>query len=159
MFDVSMSTGWRLLIGSPKLQFIFHKRATKYRSLLRKMTYKDKGSYESSPPHQSSMHSPFPTRWDPKWSSKCKTKSKSESRNYRSRSFFKFPNEKRPRMIISWFRIGFRFASRWLFRVSSFWERAVRDSRVCKVGSIKLMVSFAEYRLFYRALLQKRPII
>jgi len=26
---------------------IFHKRATKYRSLLRKMTYKDKGSYES----------------------------------------------------------------------------------------------------------------
>ena len=43
-------TGWRRLIGSPKLQMIFHKRATKYRSLLRKMTYKDKGSYESSPP-------------------------------------------------------------------------------------------------------------
>jgi len=32
------------------LQIIFHKRATKYRSLLWKMTYKDKGSYESSPP-------------------------------------------------------------------------------------------------------------
>ena len=32
-----------------KLQIIFHKRATKYRSLLRKMTYKDKGSNESSP--------------------------------------------------------------------------------------------------------------
>ena len=43
------STGWRRLIGSPKLQIIFHGRATKYRSLLRKMTYKDKGSYESSP--------------------------------------------------------------------------------------------------------------
>jgi len=43
-------TGWRSLIGSPKSQIIFHKRATKYRSLLRKMTYKDKGSYESSPP-------------------------------------------------------------------------------------------------------------
>ena len=27
------------------------------------------------------------------------------------------------------------------------------------VGSIKLYVSFAEYRLFYRSLLQKRPII
>jgi len=27
------------------------------------------------------------------------------------------------------------------------------------VGSIKLWVSFAEYRLFYRALLQKRPVI
>jgi len=43
-------TGWRRLIGSPKLQIIFHKIATKYRSLLRKMTCKDKGSYESSPP-------------------------------------------------------------------------------------------------------------
>jgi len=43
-------TGWRRLMGSRKLQIIFHKRATKYRSLLRKMTYKDKGSYESSPP-------------------------------------------------------------------------------------------------------------
>ena len=46
----SMDTGWRRLIGSPKLQIIFHKRATKYRSLLRKMIYEDKGSYESSPP-------------------------------------------------------------------------------------------------------------
>ena len=30
-------TGWRRLIGSPKLQIIFHIRATKYRSLLRKI--------------------------------------------------------------------------------------------------------------------------
>ena len=45
------STGWRRLIGSPKLQIIFHKRATKYRSLLQKIAYKDKGSYESSPPY------------------------------------------------------------------------------------------------------------
>jgi len=43
-------TGWRRLIGSRKLQIIFHKRAIKYWSLLRKMIYKDKGSYESSPP-------------------------------------------------------------------------------------------------------------
>jgi len=33
-----------------KLQIIFHKRATKYGSLLWKMTCKDKRSYESSPP-------------------------------------------------------------------------------------------------------------
>jgi len=39
-----MATGWRRLMGSPKLQIIFHKKATKYRSLLRKMAYKDKGS-------------------------------------------------------------------------------------------------------------------
>jgi len=45
-----LSTGWPRLIGSPKLQIILHNRATKYRSHLRKMTYKDKGSYESSPP-------------------------------------------------------------------------------------------------------------
>jgi len=44
------NTGWRRLVGSPKLQIILHKRATKYRALLRKMTYKDKGYYESSPP-------------------------------------------------------------------------------------------------------------
>ena len=43
-------SGWRRLIGSPKLQIIFHKTANKYRSLLQNMTYKDKGSYESSPP-------------------------------------------------------------------------------------------------------------
>jgi len=48
--EICMPTGWRRLIGSPKLQIIFHKRATKYRSLLRKMTHKDKGAYESSPP-------------------------------------------------------------------------------------------------------------
>jgi len=42
--------GWRRLIGSPKLQIIFHKRATIYRALLLKMTYKDKGFYGSSPP-------------------------------------------------------------------------------------------------------------
>jgi len=51
-------TGWQRLIGSPKLQIIFHKRATKYRSLLRKMTYKDKGSYESSPPCTPRLVSP-----------------------------------------------------------------------------------------------------
>ena len=49
-FQSQLATGWRRLIGSPKLQIIFHKRATKYRSLLRKMTYKDNRSYESSPP-------------------------------------------------------------------------------------------------------------
>jgi len=43
-------TGWRRLIGSFKLQIIFHKRAIEYRSLLWKMTYKVKGSYDSSPP-------------------------------------------------------------------------------------------------------------
>ena len=47
---VNTSIGWQRLIGSPKLQIIFHKRANKFKSLPRKMTHKDKGSYESSPP-------------------------------------------------------------------------------------------------------------
>ena len=58
---LTIHTGWRRLIGSPKLQIIFHKRATKYRSLLRKMTYKDKGSYESSPPCIYSMYYESPS--------------------------------------------------------------------------------------------------
>jgi len=41
---------FHVIAFGPSLQVLFHKRATKYRSLLRKMTYKDKGSYESSPP-------------------------------------------------------------------------------------------------------------
>jgi len=40
-----------------------------------------------------------------------------ESKNYCSRSLFRFWNEKRPGTIVSWFRWGFRFAFRRLFRV------------------------------------------
>jgi len=58
-FFTTWYTGWRRLIGFPKLQIIFHKRATKYRSLLRKMTYEDKGSYESSPPRMTSYYPIF----------------------------------------------------------------------------------------------------
>jgi len=47
---VAQAMGWRRLIESRKLHIIFHKGATKYRSLLLQMTYKDKGSCESSPP-------------------------------------------------------------------------------------------------------------
>jgi len=43
-------TGWRRSIGCLKLQVIFRKRATIYRALLRKTTYKDKASYGSSQP-------------------------------------------------------------------------------------------------------------
>ena len=45
-----MCTGCRRLIGCLELQIIFCKRATNYRVLLRKMTYKDKPSYASLPP-------------------------------------------------------------------------------------------------------------
>ena len=46
-----MVTGWRGPIECLKLQVIFRKRATNYRALLRNMTYKDKASYHSTPPH------------------------------------------------------------------------------------------------------------
>jgi len=45
-----MVTGWRKCIGCLKLQVSFWKRATNYGALLWKMTYKEKASYESSPP-------------------------------------------------------------------------------------------------------------
>ena len=50
MLEVSCRTGWRRPIGCLKLQVNFRKRATNYRALLRKMTYKDKALCESSPP-------------------------------------------------------------------------------------------------------------
>ena len=42
--------GWPSLKGCLKLQVIFCKRATNTRALLRKITYKDKASYDSTPP-------------------------------------------------------------------------------------------------------------
>jgi len=43
-------TGWRRLVRCLKVQVIFRKRANNYRALLRKMTYEDKASYDSTPP-------------------------------------------------------------------------------------------------------------
>jgi len=50
------SRGWRRCIGCLKLQVIFRKRATNSRALWRKMTYKDKASYASSPPSRGKWH-------------------------------------------------------------------------------------------------------
>jgi len=47
---VGDGTGWRRHIGCLKLQVIFRNRATNHRALLRKMTYKNKASYYSTPP-------------------------------------------------------------------------------------------------------------
>ena len=46
----AFGTGWQRPIGCLKLQVIFRKRATNYRALLRKITYKDKAFYGSSSP-------------------------------------------------------------------------------------------------------------
>jgi len=55
--------------------------------------------------------------------------------------------------------VAARFARPLATNVSTFSdiERVMGWLRL--VGSLKLQVSFAEYRLFYRALLQKRPVI
>jgi len=47
------NTGWRRCRGCLKFQVSFHKRATDYRALLRKVTYKGKASYDSMPPYTS----------------------------------------------------------------------------------------------------------
>ena len=49
-FNTRRTTKWRRPRGCLKSQVIFCKKATTYRALLLKMTYKDKASYESSPP-------------------------------------------------------------------------------------------------------------
>jgi len=46
-------TGWRRPIECLKLQVIFRQRATDYRAFLRKTTYKNKASYDSTPPCRS----------------------------------------------------------------------------------------------------------
>ena len=43
-------TGWRRLIGCLKAQVIFRTRAINHRAFLRKMTYEDKASYDSTSP-------------------------------------------------------------------------------------------------------------
>jgi len=49
-------TKWPRPVGCLKLQVIFRQRATKYRALLRKMTYKDKASHGSSTPCMTHMN-------------------------------------------------------------------------------------------------------
>jgi len=53
------ATGWQRSIGCLKLQVIFRIRATNYRALLRKMTYKDMVFYDSTPPCTDSETSLF----------------------------------------------------------------------------------------------------
>jgi len=50
LYLLDSDTGWRRPIGCLKLQVIFCERATNYGALLRKMTYKDKASYDLMPP-------------------------------------------------------------------------------------------------------------
>jgi len=49
-YTPTYDTGWRECIGCLKMQVFFCKRATNFRVLLRKMTYKDKASYVVTPP-------------------------------------------------------------------------------------------------------------
>jgi len=48
--DHTDDAGWRRLRGCLELQVILRKRATNCSALLRKMTYEDKASYDSTPP-------------------------------------------------------------------------------------------------------------
>ena len=73
-------------------------------------------------------------RWDSKLSLECETKSRSESRNYCSKSLFKFPNEKRPRTIVCWFRFRFCFEFQWPFSISSSQDQAVIPNLITGIG-------------------------
>jgi len=49
-YSCPFGTGWRRCRGYHTLQVSFRKRATKYRALLREMTYKDEAFYTFTPP-------------------------------------------------------------------------------------------------------------
>ena len=53
---IAHATGWRRPMECLKLHVIFRKRATNYRALLRKMSYKNKASCESMPPCNTASH-------------------------------------------------------------------------------------------------------
>jgi len=52
-----------------------------------------------------------------------------------------------------------KWEARWLLASHFDWVWQLSMGWLRWVGSLKLKVSFAEYRLFYRALLQQRPVI
>ena len=54
------AAGWSRLIRCLKLQVVFRERATNYRALLRKMTYEDKASCDSTPPCSSTHTKKIP---------------------------------------------------------------------------------------------------
>jgi len=50
IFSSQLGTMWRRCKGCLKLHVISRKKSTNYRALSRKMTYKEKASYDSTPP-------------------------------------------------------------------------------------------------------------
>jgi len=57
----STDAAWRRPLGCLKLQVIFRKRATKYRAILREITYGDKALNDSTPPCTSIAHTHLST--------------------------------------------------------------------------------------------------
>jgi len=53
---ITCIAGWRRLIGCLKLQVNFRKTSTNYRVFMRKMTYEDEASYDSTPLCTESYH-------------------------------------------------------------------------------------------------------
>ena len=136
-------TGWRRPIGCLELQMIFRKRATNCRALSRERTSRDKASYGSLPPCSAVQCMRC-------MSCCCRATATGLLQLYR------LPKNvglfcKRALLKRLYSAVYELLLQSYSHRIAMGWLRSV--------GSIKLQVSFAEYRLFYRALLQKRPII
>jgi len=129
---------------------------TNYRALLQKMTHKDKVSYGSSPPCTKNCLVLF-------WHTLCYFgihyhhfgihyhHSLSETKNVLCMTPHSCVSSASLSLLIV---LPPSFVS--LYAVNTEWI-AVGWLRL--VGSLNVLVSFAEYCLFYRALLQKRPVI
>ena len=139
----TLCTVWRRPIGYLKSQVSFRKGATYCRALLRKMTYNDNASYGLSPPCKCVVY----------------TQSMSLLRKSPIKETIFYKRD-------LWCVVYTQSLCVYVWRASSFFWHATftcthtRSIRWLQlVGFLKLQVSFAEYRLFYRALLQQRPII
>jgi len=175
-----LTTEWRRLIRCLKLQVFFRKRATNYRVLLWKMTFKDKASYGILYRHTSNDTYIHRYTW-------CITIHTYHF--YLSMYQYTCMYTLQIRIYITYIYVGGCCRSKlwtassswvsWICCVVIYWlgflylqnyTLCVLPSKISAssssskswelrlVGSLKWQVSFVEYRLFYRALLQKRPI-
>jgi len=132
------------------MQVSFRNRANNHRALLQKMSYKDKASYDATP-----TCTPLrPFICSQNIATHCNTLHHCASEQ-RAVTLEKVVLSYAHNTLQHSVQVSSRLCL--LRSCIDLWSSVMGWLR--SVGSIKLYVSFAEYCLFYRSLLQKRPVI
>ena len=102
-------TGWRRLIGCLKLQVILRHSTTNYRAVLRKMTYEDKASYDSTltSTHIPHTDSPIGEIWREKIKKTCMETKKNYTYDQRQLPEVDSPNREMWGEVGGWGRVPF----------------------------------------------------